>query len=163
MYKFPLQWRHNERDCVWNHQSHHCLFRRRSKKTSKLRVTGLYIYYRLRIAHQIGRGRYVVSRFSTHWGRDKIAAILQTIISTPFLIWTLMHLDSYFTEMFSNQIMDWCRESNGYRPSAGTMLWYSYPCFLWSFGDFESPMPTRWRQVKWWAPYMWTIIVLLRE
>ena len=40
-----LQWRHNERDCVSNHQSHHCLlnglFRRRSKKTSKLRVTGL--------------------------------------------------------------------------------------------------------------------------
>ena len=41
----PLQWRHNERDGVSNHQSHDCLlkrlFRRRSKKTSKLRVTGL--------------------------------------------------------------------------------------------------------------------------
>ena len=41
----PLQWRHNRRDGVWNHQPHHCLlnrlFRRRSKKTSKLRVTGL--------------------------------------------------------------------------------------------------------------------------
>ena len=40
-----LQWRHNGRDCVSNHQSHDCLlsrlFRRRSKKTSKLRVTGL--------------------------------------------------------------------------------------------------------------------------
>ena len=40
-----LQWRHNERDGVSNHQPHHCLlkrlFRRRSKKTSKLRVTGL--------------------------------------------------------------------------------------------------------------------------
>ena len=40
-----LQWRHNGRDGVSNHQSHHCLlnrlFRRRSKKTSKLRVTGL--------------------------------------------------------------------------------------------------------------------------
>ena len=40
-----LRWRHNERDCVSNHQSHdcflNCLFRRRSKKTSKLRVTGL--------------------------------------------------------------------------------------------------------------------------
>ena len=39
-----LQWRHNERDCVSNHQSHDCLlshlFRRRLKKTSKLRVTG---------------------------------------------------------------------------------------------------------------------------
>ena len=40
-----LQWRHNERDGVSNHQPHHCLlirlFRRRSKKTSKLSVTGL--------------------------------------------------------------------------------------------------------------------------
>ena len=44
-YKFVLKWRHNGRDCISNHQSHDCLpkglFRRRSKKTSKLRVTGL--------------------------------------------------------------------------------------------------------------------------
>ena len=43
---FSLQWRHNEPDCVSNHQAHDCLlnrlFRRRSKKTSKLRVTGLW-------------------------------------------------------------------------------------------------------------------------
>ena len=40
-----LQWRHNERNGVSNHQHHDCLlhrlFRRKSKKTSKLRVTGL--------------------------------------------------------------------------------------------------------------------------
>ena len=51
-----LQWRHNGRDVVSNHQPHHCLlnrlfrrlgcllkhlFRRRLKKTSKCRVTGL--------------------------------------------------------------------------------------------------------------------------
>ena len=40
-----LQWRYYERDGVSNHQRHDCLlnrlFRRRSKKTSKLRVTGL--------------------------------------------------------------------------------------------------------------------------
>ena len=40
-----LQWRHNGLDGVSNHQPHHCLlsrlFGRRSKKTSKLRVTGL--------------------------------------------------------------------------------------------------------------------------
>ena len=39
-----LQWCHNEHDGVSNHQPHDCLlnrlFRRRSKKTSKLRVTG---------------------------------------------------------------------------------------------------------------------------
>ena len=40
-----LKWRHNERDGVSNHLrlgcSLNCLFRRRSKKTSNLRVTGL--------------------------------------------------------------------------------------------------------------------------
>ena len=39
------QWRHNESDGVSNHQPHHCLLNRqfgcRSKKISKLRVTGL--------------------------------------------------------------------------------------------------------------------------
>ena len=42
---WTLRWRHNGSDGVWNHQHHHCLlnrvFRRRTKKTSKLRVTGL--------------------------------------------------------------------------------------------------------------------------
>ena len=40
-----LQWRHNRRDGVSNHQPNDCLlnrlFGRRSRKTSKLRVTGL--------------------------------------------------------------------------------------------------------------------------
>ena len=40
-----LQWRHNKRDGVSNHQPHGCLlnrlFRRRSKKTSNFRVIGL--------------------------------------------------------------------------------------------------------------------------
>ena len=44
-HSLPLQWRHNWRDGVSNHQPHDCLlnhlFMRRSKKTSKLRVTGL--------------------------------------------------------------------------------------------------------------------------
>ena len=43
--KKTLQWRHNGQDGVSNHQPHdclhNCLFRRRSKKRSKLRVTGL--------------------------------------------------------------------------------------------------------------------------
>ena len=42
---YPLEWRHNERDSVSDRQPHKCLFnrlfKRRSKKTSKLRVTGL--------------------------------------------------------------------------------------------------------------------------
>ena len=42
-----LRWRHNGRDSVSNHQPHGCLlkglFRRRSRKTSKLRVTDLCV------------------------------------------------------------------------------------------------------------------------
>ena len=41
-----LQWRHNEHDGIWNHRRPDCLlnhlFRHRSKKTSKLRITGHY-------------------------------------------------------------------------------------------------------------------------
>ena len=43
----PLHWRHNDHDGISNHQPHGCLlnrlFRRRSKKTSKLCVTGLCV------------------------------------------------------------------------------------------------------------------------
>ena len=46
MILITLQWRHNEHDGVSNYQPRDCLlnrlFRRRSKKTSKLRVTGLF-------------------------------------------------------------------------------------------------------------------------
>ena len=42
-----LRWRHNDQDGVSNHQPHGCLlnrlFRRRSNKKSKLRVTGLCV------------------------------------------------------------------------------------------------------------------------
>ena len=42
-----LHWRHNDHKGISNHQPHHCLlnhlFRRRSKKTSKLRVTSLCV------------------------------------------------------------------------------------------------------------------------
>ena len=45
--KHALRWRQNGRDSVSNHQPRHCLlsllFGRRSKKTSKLRVTGLCV------------------------------------------------------------------------------------------------------------------------
>ena len=44
---YTLHWRHNGRDCVSNHQPHDCLlnrlFRHRSNKTSKLRVTCLCV------------------------------------------------------------------------------------------------------------------------
>ena len=46
-FKSALHWRHNDQDGVSNHQPHgrllNRLFRRRSKKTSKFRVTGLCV------------------------------------------------------------------------------------------------------------------------
>ena len=45
--KISLQWRNDGRGGVSNHQPHHCLlnrlFRRRSKKASKLRITGFAV------------------------------------------------------------------------------------------------------------------------
>ena len=45
LFPHPLQWRHNGYDSISNHQPHDCLlnhlFRRRSKKTSRLHVIGL--------------------------------------------------------------------------------------------------------------------------
>ena len=45
IYKLSLRWRHNDHAGVSNHQPHGCLlnrlFRRKSKKTSKPRITGL--------------------------------------------------------------------------------------------------------------------------
>ena len=38
---YALQWRHNGLDGVSNHQPHDCLFGRRSKKTPKIRATGV--------------------------------------------------------------------------------------------------------------------------
>ena len=47
VFLLTLQWRHNDHDGVSNHQPHGCLpnrlFRRRSKKTSKLHATGLCV------------------------------------------------------------------------------------------------------------------------
>ena len=45
LWSYPLQWHHYEHDGIPNHQTHDCLlkclFKHRSKKTSKLRITGL--------------------------------------------------------------------------------------------------------------------------
>ena len=47
IFTIALRWRHNEHDSVSHHQLHDCLlnrlFRRRSKKTTKLRVIGLCV------------------------------------------------------------------------------------------------------------------------
>ena len=90
-----LQWRHNGRDSVSTHQPHDCLlnrlFRRRSKKTSKLRVTGLCA------GNSPGTGEFpaqmasdvenVSSRWRHHVGNPKgsIVCVLLCFITKSFL------------------------------------------------------------------------------
>ena len=66
-----LQWRHNERDGVSNHQRLDCLrnrlFRRRSKKTSKLRVTGLCVGNSLVTADFPHQGQYCGNLMAQSW------------------------------------------------------------------------------------------------
>ena len=105
----PLQWRHNGRDSVSNHRPHDCLlnrlFRRRSRKTSKLRVTGLCA------GNSPGTGEFPAQMASnaenisigwrhhalSHWGQGKIAARLQTTIIS--FNWKL-YFDLYFTGIY---------------------------------------------------------------
>ena len=82
-----LQWRHNERNGVSNHQPHDCilkrLFRRRSKKTSKLRVTGLCE----------GNSRWPVK--SPHKGPvTRIFFHLMTSSWQVFVLWFVLHQQS---------------------------------------------------------------------
>ena len=76
-----LQWRHIEHDGVLNHQPHHCLlnrlFRRRSKKTSELRVTGLCASLgNLLNMHSSCRW------FKTRWRLCDVTVITSWILST---------------------------------------------------------------------------------
>ena len=82
----PLRWRHNGRDGVSNHQPPECLlnrlFRRRSTKTSKLRVTGLCAG-NSPVPAQMACNAESVSIWwrhhaLIHWGRNKMVAILET-------------------------------------------------------------------------------------
>ena len=71
----PLQWRHNERDGVSNHQHLDCLLSRllrcTSKKTPKLRVTAI-----VRVSHRWSvnspRKGSVTRKMFPHWWRHRI-------------------------------------------------------------------------------------------
>ena len=99
-----LRWRHSGRDSVSNHQPHDCLlnrlFRRRSKKTSKLRVTGLCV------GNSPGTGDFPAQMVSntenasiwwrhhvTIWNQNKMTAISQTIFQLYFLERKVLYFD----------------------------------------------------------------------
>ena len=138
--KASLQWRHNGRDGVSNQQHRDCLlnilFRCRSKK--KLRVTGLcegnppvtgeFSTQRNSITENVSiwwchyvsstdhdwQGATSTYIFLTHWGRDKINAILQTTFSDAsswmkmFEFWLKFHL-SLFLKVQLTIFQHWFR------------------------------------------------------
>ena len=88
-----LQWRHNGCDNVSNHQPHDCLlnrlFRRGSKKTSKLRVTGLYVgnspvtgEFPAQMARKYFH--HDMLRVVTYRGLKKLADILQPTLANAY-------------------------------------------------------------------------------
>ena len=100
-----LWWRHNDHDSVSNHQPHECLlsrlFRRRSKKTSKLRVTGLCV------GEFTGTGEFPAQRASyaenvSIWWRHHVQPC--AIISLSMLwLWRAIHLTIVFTVSLRSQ------------------------------------------------------------
>ena len=99
-----LQWRHNERDGVSNHQPHDCLlnrlFGRRSKKTSKLRVTGLCA------GNSPGTGEFPAQRTSNAenvsiWWRHHESA-LSGILSGDLGVLVLTAAGAHFTNLFKH-------------------------------------------------------------
>ena len=89
------RWRHNGCDSVSNHKPHHCLlnrlFRRRTKKTPKLRVTGLCA------GNSPGTGEFPAQMASyaenvSIWWRhhEKVVWCLYGTLSTPVVIPSLV-------------------------------------------------------------------------
>ena len=88
---FSLQWRHNGRDGVSNHQLRDCLlnrlFRRRSKKTSKLRITGL-----------CAGNSPVTGEFPHKWPVTRKMFTSDDVIMC-WIWWTIYHTDTYTSSM----------------------------------------------------------------
>ena len=84
-----LHWRHNDHDGVSNHQPHGCLldrlFRRRSKKISKLRVTGLCVGNSPGLVNSPHKGPVTRKMFPFD---DVIMTCCSFIISVCALKWT---------------------------------------------------------------------------
>ena len=84
---YSLQWRHNERDDVSNHQPHDCLlnllFRRRSKKTSKLRVAGLCEGNSL-VTGEFPAQKASNAKTASIWWRHHVSISVPTSLSSPW-------------------------------------------------------------------------------
>ena len=97
-----LRWRHNGRDIVSNHQPCDCLlnrlFRRRSKKTSKLRVTGFCV------GNSRGTGQFPAQMASyagnvSIWWRHHILTTATPVRATYWMSFVSLILEALFTNM----------------------------------------------------------------
>ena len=152
-----LQWHHNERDCVSNHQPHHCslncLFRCGSKKTSKLRVTGLCEGNSPVTAQMASNAENVTIWWRHHGHIDVLWASLCWYIEAEttwppecrwhfqihFLAWKLLNFDSKFT---SNLLLRFQLIISKY--------WFRQWLGAWQ--------ATRHYLNQWWHIYWWTYI-----
>ena len=84
----PFHWRNNDHDGVSNHQPHGCLLnrllRRRSKKTSKLRVTGLCVWKSPGPVNSPHKGPVTRKMFPFD---DVIMILRRCLYTSPWHVW----------------------------------------------------------------------------
>ena len=122
---FSLQWRQNDHDCVSNHQPPSCLlnrlFRRRSKKTSKLRVTGLCA------GNSPETGEFAAQRASN---------------AENVSIWWRHHVNIWRSAIWSSSL-EWCTQYHD-----DIIKWKHFPHY-WHFlcprSLVNSPLKGQWR------------------
>ena len=109
----PLQWRHNESNIVLNHQLNDCLlnrlFRRRSKKTPKLRITGLCAGKSPVTgefpAQMASNAENVFIWWRDHdWVGDNECVCIRCSLFSPLLFFATFEVSYQFTDFYSH---DW--------------------------------------------------------
>ena len=133
--RLTLLWRHNGRDSVSNHQPHDCLlnrlFRRRSKKTSKLRVTGLCV------GNSPGTGEFPAQKASNAenvfiWWRhhDYLNgrihdgnSIFRRCFSPPFQMFRMLFHE---VNVFESSIYQGWQREEQFKISFFTTQWWTY-------------------------------------
>ena len=104
LWMWTLQWRHNGNDNVSNHQPHDCLlsrlFRRISKKTSKLRVTGLCA------------GKRPVTRKCLHLMTSSWPALISPVLSVSLYLIVFYPYDIAWYKC-SHKLSSWSRHDTG--------------------------------------------------
>ena len=104
-----LWWRHNGRDSVSNHQPHDCLpdrvFTHKSKKTPKLRVTGLCA------GNSSGTSEFPAQMISNAknvsiWWRHHVKAFQQIPVSISGYYWAYLSVQNHFVQhyMYENTV-----------------------------------------------------------